>query len=456
MEIDTGSGYQNFGTTEFKAVPYAKYAEKAGNVFSGDFGDLSNVPAGLSDGDDDTHLTDAQIASMGYIKNANDADHDATNELQTLTLSSTQLSISNGNNVNFTGWDTDASDDFSGDYNDLTNKPVLFYVGSTTNPASDTSQDIRRNGKISVGHQFAGANTDALIRANSNSTSNDDIQGFGAAIAGNGSGEHSGVTASLLGAGTGDQYAGKFNILNSGDGTHVGISTVLSGNGSGYHYGVNNYLTGSGSGAIYGTRNYIRNTGDGPHYGSYSRIEGHGSSWQAGFISWIYGDASGNNYGVKNLLTGAGSGNKYGTYNIIDPTAGGTHYAVVGSALKPGSYAGYFEGDVYVTKKLKGHDSGDADMKAYIYGNITYNGNKRTAGCSDGFNISKTATGTYEITFASAGNTYAYSAIASIGYGAGIGFIRTYNVSATKLIIYTYDKNGNFADKAFTFVVYKK
>ena len=45
---------------------------------------------------------------------------------QTLSLSGTSLSISNGNSVDFTNWDTDASDDFSGDYNDLANLPILF------------------------------------------------------------------------------------------------------------------------------------------------------------------------------------------------------------------------------------------------------------------------------------------------------------------------------------------
>jgi len=45
---------------------------------------------------------------------------------QTLSLSGTSLSISNGNSVDFTNWDTDATDDFSGDYNDLANLPILF------------------------------------------------------------------------------------------------------------------------------------------------------------------------------------------------------------------------------------------------------------------------------------------------------------------------------------------
>ena len=44
VEINTGGGYQDFGTSELKSVPYAKYADKSGNAFSGDFNDLSNVP----------------------------------------------------------------------------------------------------------------------------------------------------------------------------------------------------------------------------------------------------------------------------------------------------------------------------------------------------------------------------------------------------------------------------
>jgi len=186
VEIDTGSGYQNFGTKELKYVPTAKYAEKAGNVFSGDYNDLSNrpnlatvatsgnyndlsnrptlatvatsgdyndltntptlatvatsgnfsdlnnIPAGLSDGDDDTHLTDAQIAAMGYIKDPNDADHDTTNELQDLSLSGSTLNISNGTGVTFTGWDTDSSDDVQslGDLSDAVTVNACVGLGT--------------------------------------------------------------------------------------------------------------------------------------------------------------------------------------------------------------------------------------------------------------------------------------------------------------------------------------
>ena len=673
VEIDTGSGYQDFGTTEFKAVPYAKFAEKAGNAFSGNFGDLSNVPTGLSDGDNDTHLTDAQIAAMGYIKDPNDADHDASNELQNLSLSGTQLSISNGNNVNFTGWDTDASDDFSGNYNDLTHQPNVFSIEGTNDAATQTTDNIVHAGSMRIGGNFSstgavnerslkvsrrfnndyrsigfvseiggtgsgmhyglynylidsgtgtqygvysvihntgnafhygnlsllsgsgsgshfgtfnqvsgtGTGEQYGVKSVINNTSNGNHYGnysyldgsgtgdhygsynylsgdgtgtqFGiknyidnsgnsihygiySNVLGNGSGPHYGISNKLEGTGAGDQYGTHNAIYNSGNGTHYGDFNQLSGTGTGEQYGVksliNNtsnsihygnysYLNGSGSGAHYGSSNFItgdgtgeqygvdifiNNSGNANHYGSNSILRGSGSGWHLGSYNQLLGTGTGSqfgvrnnifnsgsgnhygafnqlsgpgtgkqfgissiidntgngiHYGVKNSLSGTGTGSKYGTYNKIETTAGGTHYAVYGEAEKVGSYAGYFKGDVKITNnivgKIKAEDSGDADMKAYIYGNITSSGNKRPAGSSDGYTISRTATGTYEVIFNTAtADSYAYSAIASITYGNGLGFIRTRNSSATKLIIYTYDKNGNAADRYFTFVVYKK
>jgi len=96
VEINTGTGYTDFGTSILKKVPFSKFADKAGNVFSGDFNDLSNIPTGLLDGDDNTQLTDAEITAMGYIKNPNDADHDATNELQTISKTGNTVTLSNG------------------------------------------------------------------------------------------------------------------------------------------------------------------------------------------------------------------------------------------------------------------------------------------------------------------------------------------------------------------------
>lgn len=81
------------------------------NLFSGDFGDLINTPALYNRSQVDSAIA-AHVSSGGTV--------------QTLNLSGSQLSITSGNTVDFSGWDMDASDDFSGDYNDLVNKPNLF------------------------------------------------------------------------------------------------------------------------------------------------------------------------------------------------------------------------------------------------------------------------------------------------------------------------------------------
>ncbi|MEO9872634.1 beta strand repeat-containing protein [Ekhidna sp.] len=60
-----------------------------------DFNTLSNVPADLSDGDDNTQLTDTDISNLGYIKSANDSDADASNELQDLSITGNSLSLTN-------------------------------------------------------------------------------------------------------------------------------------------------------------------------------------------------------------------------------------------------------------------------------------------------------------------------------------------------------------------------
>lgn len=85
--------------TDILSVPYAFIAKKAyeaDNVFSGNYNDLENkpsIPTNVSD------LTN----DAGYITSPDDADADATNELQTLSVNDHELTISGGNSVTLTG-----------------------------------------------------------------------------------------------------------------------------------------------------------------------------------------------------------------------------------------------------------------------------------------------------------------------------------------------------------------
>ena len=92
------------GTSQLLSVPYAKYAGEAGNVFSGSYNDLTDVPANM-----DTDATD-------------DFDGDFN------SLSNVPANL-----------DTDATDDFDGDYNSLTNTPDLS-IYSTTDTTLDESE----------------------------------------------------------------------------------------------------------------------------------------------------------------------------------------------------------------------------------------------------------------------------------------------------------------------------
>ncbi|MCB9191697.1 MAG: hypothetical protein H6603_01600 [Flavobacteriales bacterium] len=70
-----GNAYAIMGTAQLVSVPYALYAK--------------NVPTNLSELNNDA----------GFVTSANDADSNPTNEIQTLTLNGTTLSISDGNAV---------------------------------------------------------------------------------------------------------------------------------------------------------------------------------------------------------------------------------------------------------------------------------------------------------------------------------------------------------------------
>ncbi|MCB0409202.1 MAG: hypothetical protein KDD29_03225 [Flavobacteriales bacterium] len=92
MDENGGSNYTLMGTSSLLTVPYAMHAKTAENAFSGDYNDLVNTPSIPAN-------TSELTNDAGFITNPDDADSDATNELQTLSLSGTDLSISGGNSV---------------------------------------------------------------------------------------------------------------------------------------------------------------------------------------------------------------------------------------------------------------------------------------------------------------------------------------------------------------------
>ena len=84
-----------YGTSQVLSVPYALYAKKAANGFSGTWADLTGKPtfAAVATSGTFADLLSKPTTLAGY--GITDADGSITNELQTLSLSGTQLTLSN-------------------------------------------------------------------------------------------------------------------------------------------------------------------------------------------------------------------------------------------------------------------------------------------------------------------------------------------------------------------------
>lgn len=81
-------------------------------------------------------------------------------------------------------------------------------------------------------------------------------------------------------------------------------------------------------------------------------VNGSSNSAGYGLYNIVSSTGTGAQFGVSNIVSGAGNGAKYGSYNFISATSGGTHYGVFSSATKTGSYAGYFNGDLFCNDRL--------------------------------------------------------------------------------------------------------
>ena len=190
------------GDPDATSIDLSNYDSDASDDFNGDFASLTSIPAGLSDGDDvddaDSDATNeiqdiSTDGTTGNISlsdgstltlNVDDDDHDATNELQELSLSGSTLSLTgsaatvdltpfSGTNtdeqdldftagiitlsgdpdatsIDLSGYDTNASDDFNGEFSSLTGVPADLTDGDDVddadNDASNEIQDISTDG----------------------------------------------------------------------------------------------------------------------------------------------------------------------------------------------------------------------------------------------------------------------------------------------------------------------
>jgi len=455
-EIDPhgGTSYSIKGTTQLLSVPYAFYAKTAGPVTENDPIFRASPAKGITNAD---------------ITNWNNKDDSNTNELQKLRINGNQLSITDGNTVTlptgsgggdqwgtqvvasdatlkgdgteahplgvdvnasaFGNWDKDASDDFSGKYNDLSNKPITFFEIGGTKPPNAITDNMYHTGSISIGTNTLVAGNKLFIKSVNKTAVLNDID--------------------YTGRSYGEVVENKLTVNSNS----TNLSAVCA--------AVKNTINGSGSILSYGVLNSISNTGRETHIGTGNILTGSGIGTQVACNNLIANSGNGIHYGTRNLLSGGGSGNKYGVWSQISTRAGGNHYAVYGEVTsrevtKTGNYAGYFKGDVYVSRKLKGNHSGTADMKAYIYGTINSTGSIQSAGSSSGFTCELVSTGTYKITFSTAPANYNEYNVVVTANNSIYPRICTISRNPAFFRVYIWKPDNSKVNNVFHFVVYKK
>ena len=112
-------------------------------------------------------------------------------------------------------------------------------------------------------------------------------------------------------------------------------------------------------------------------------------------------------------------------------------------------------GDIYTKGELHGNDSGDADMKAYIYGSFDSNGTIITNVSSDGFTVNKISTGKYRVDF----NNPPGASVKYIAIATAHGSYRNIGIDQLPSSFFIYVRNidsTNYEDAAVRFVVFKK
>lgn len=118
--------------------------------------------------------------------------------------------------------------------------------------------------------------------------------------------------------------------------------------------------------------------------------------------------------------------------------------------------AAYLDGSLQIggdnNSEINRIQTGKANLVPICYGSVEGNGTKNNGASSTNFTVNKINTGIYEIIIT--GETYdktTHCVIASLG---DIGFINTYDWF-NNLRINTYNISGAYADKEFSFVIYK-
>lgn len=401
-EIDPagGTAYTLSGTSPMQSVPYALYADKvnltagagigiAGNTIT-NTGDVSNTnelqtlslagnTLSISNGNSVTlptgggsYTAGAGISIAGnVISNTGDADSNPTNEIQTLTLAGSTLSITGGNSVTLpTGGGTNYwTANGANIYNNNTGN-VGVKINAPVSPLHVASTTYGTNDAILTSAYTGTASYDAIgVLGNSKPL---DYYGIGGVFSGGYLG-----AAGLIQDALSEDYTGllgQVGAIANGTGIYVGTAGNADG-ANGLAVGGNFVANGNVAGiGVVGEVSLLQNT----TIASINDLGNPGGYFTGDKGRGMFGNASGTmTLGTATIAVGGqGLANSTGMYNVglmgygLDGSTSSTGaefygedlttnsqyiqgvYAEAVSTGSAGTWAGYFTGDVTVVGNL--------------------------------------------------------------------------------------------------------
>ncbi len=518
VEVDTGNGTVDMGTTAFKNVPYALHAKTATTI-TGPLPNAGNLEKITEDNKTGYRLANANPIFYGNI--GTDAVDLSIPEGESTSAGATgnrsfvsglkttasgygstaigSYGIASGDHSSAIGFLTDASGAYSTAMGLTTTAEswaqLTVGIANTTvaSVAPDSFVPTERLFVIGNGTTYLNR-SDAMIVLKSGDTeingqltidpSNDDSgytlpstkgdSGQFLAMNNSDSGTHWKSAGSLVkiteGSKTKGAYSGYRLVdadpINYGDigEDAVDLSIQLIGSSTAGATGKYAFASGRGNTAS-GTGAVAMGSGS-EATGVYSVAIGLGNtaSREASVAIGIGNVASGGQSSVFGLFNIANSNDQMsiGRY-CTEGDSGDNRLFVIGNGAdtdqRHDAMVVDFDGNTTINGKLtvdevQGKDSGNADMKAYVYGLITGSSGAIKTASSDGFTVTRNSKGSYSVIFNNVPSSYEDYMVVSSIHGS-IGFVQTIR-NTSNIAVTTYNRLGALVDMDFNFVVYKK